>query len=221
MSFPRTKLSGRYAKKYGMPQSKKLAALTRKVARLSNPSEKHYKDVSNAGYVLDGTGSVTLLNTVVQGVGDSQRVGKKWKMSNLEIIGSMTNGSTAVRNDIRWAIVFDKRPTGSLPTIGDVYTGIGPQYFTNKANEDRFTILYEHQRVLAGNLTAGNLFTGIQNVNKKVSINRNVVNKEAGTGAIGDIEQGALYLLTMGDVAAGTAAASLNAAFRLNYIDIN
>ena len=42
-----------------------------------------------------------------------------------------------------------------------------------------------------------------------------VVYKAAGTGAIGDIEEGALYLVTVGQVAAGTAAAAMRVAFRL------
>ena len=45
--------------------------------------------------------------------------------------------------------------------------------------------------------------------------NRPVTFKAAGTGAIGDIEEGALYLVTVGNTAAGTAAAALAASFRM------
>ena len=47
-----------------------------------------------------------------------------------------------------------------------------------------------------------------------------VVYKAAGTGAIGDIEEGALYLVTVGQVAAGTAAAAMRVAFRLRFLDV-
>ena len=47
-----------------------------------------------------------------------------------------------------------------------------------------------------------------------------VVYKAAGTGAIGDIEEGALYLVTIGQVAAGTAAAAARLAFRLRFLDV-
>ena len=45
------------------------------------------------------------------------------------------------------------------------------------------------------------------------------VYKAAGTGAIGDIEEGALYLATIGVSAPGTAAASLQGGFRLRFLD--
>lgn len=183
--------------------------------------EQGYLTVANAGYGLDTTGSVTLLNTVAQGVGISQRVGKKFRMNRLEIIGNMQNGTTATLTDSRWAIVYDKRPTGTLPAVTDIYDGIGPQYFRKEDNAGRFTILKESQQVLTGNATAGNSQNFARNVNSSISLgNKLVVNKSAGTGAIGDIEQGALYLVTMGDQAAGTAAASLGAAFRLRFTDI-
>ena len=46
-----------------------------------------------------------------------------------------------------------------------------------------------------------------------------VVYKAAGTGAIGDIEEGA-STVTVGQVAAGTAAAAMRVAFRLRFLDV-
>jgi hypothetical protein len=47
-----------------------------------------------------------------------------------------------------------------------------------------------------------------------------VVYKAATTGAINDIEEGALYLVTVGNIAAGTAAANTSSAFRLRFKDV-
>ena len=44
---------------------------------LAASKETGYIDVAAADYVLDTTGSVTLLNTVAQGAAVTQRVGKK------------------------------------------------------------------------------------------------------------------------------------------------
>ena len=44
--------------------------------------------------------------------------------------------------------------------------------------------------------------------------------KAAGTGAIGDIEQGALYLITVGDNAAGNTDSDAILAFRTRFLDV-
>ena len=43
--------------------------------------------------------------------------------------------------------------------------------------------------------------------------------KSAGTGAINDIDEGALYIVTVGGNAAGTSAGIANIAFRLRFYD--
>lgn len=44
--------------------------------------------------------------------------------------------------------------------------------------------------------------------------------KAAGTGAIADIEEGAIYLVTVGMNAAGNTAAQANLAFRTRFYDV-
>ena len=84
---------------------------------LAASKETGYIDVAAADYVLDTTGSVTLLNTVAQGAAVTQRVGKKIVMKGLQCRGNLQNGSTANSNDVAFMIVYDKRPTGALPTV--------------------------------------------------------------------------------------------------------
>ena len=81
---------------------------------LAASKETGYIDVAAADYVLDTTGSVTLLNTVAQGAAVTQRVGKKIVMKGLQCRGNLQNGSTANSNDVAFMIVYDKRPTGAL-----------------------------------------------------------------------------------------------------------
>ena len=47
-----------------------------------------------------------------------------------------------------------------------------------------------------------------------------VVYKAAATGAIGDIEQGALYCITVGNNTAGTGGATGFMGFRLRFLDV-
>lgn len=191
--------------------------------------ETGYVDLAVANYALDTTGSVTLLNTVAQGAALTQRVGKKIVMKGLLCRGRFENNSQALLNDCAMIIVYDKRPTGALPAVTDILVTANAQAMNNDANSGRFKILKREDFILIGNYTQaappvsnGNISDCLAKdadfwLNLK---NLPVVYKAAGTGAIGDIEEGALYLVTVGINAAGTAAAAMNAGFRLRFLDV-
>lgn len=185
--------------------------------------EKGYVDVALAGYALDTTGSVTLLNTVAQGAAVTQRVGKKIVMKGLQCRGISQTGATATIADCAYCIVYDKRPTGALPTVTDILVSASSTAMNNDANAGRFSILKREDFVLMGNSAAAANQTDCMARGEDWWLDlksREVVYKAAGTGAIGDIEQGALYLLTIGNVAAGTAAATAFLGFRLRFLDV-
>jgi len=199
--------------------SRTKSALTRLVAA---SKETGYVDLALAGYPLDTTGSVTLLNTVAQGVAVTQRVGKKILMKGLQVRGLSQNGSTATINDCAYMIVYDKRPTGALPTITDILVSISSFSMNNDNNSGRFSILKREDFVLLGNSAAAANQTDLMAKSEDWWLDlkkREVVYKAAATGAIGDIEQGALYLVTVGNTAAGTAAATAFMSFRLRFFD--
>jgi len=183
--------------------------------------ENNYVDLARAQYQCDTTGSVTLLNTVAQGTSVNQRVGKKWVMKSLQMRGFVQNGSTAVSNWASYMIVYDKKPTGSLPAVTDILVTANSQAFNNDNNTDRFRIVRRWDNYLAGSTLAASAGgdTGAE-ADAYVKLNLPVVNKAAGTGAIADIEEGALYLVTVGNTAAGTAAASLDTGFRIRFRDM-
>lgn len=191
--------------------------------------ETGYVDTATASYELSTTGSVTLLNTVAQGASVNQRVGKKIVMKGLQCRGILVNRSTALLNDVAYMIVYDKRPTGALPLITDILNAIDPKAMNNDANAGRFRILKRHDDVLIGNssqtvppVSDGNLTEATQkNADFYLDLKGlGVTYKAAGTGAIGDIEEGALYLITVGSSATGTTAANLSCGFRLRFVDV-
>lgn len=186
-------------------------------------NEMGYVDVASTSYALDTTGTVTLLNVVAQGAGVSQRVGKKILLRSLQFRGNMQNGSTAAANDVAFMIVYDKRPTGSLPTITDILALATPTAMNNDSNAGRFSILKRVDEVLVGNIAAAANYTeaAVKGSDWYLDLkNRQTVYKAAATGAIGDIEEGALYLVTIGGTAAGTTAASLFGTFRMRFNDV-
>lgn len=182
--------------------------------------ELGYADVALAAYDLDTTGDIVLLNTVAQGAAITQRVGKKINMKSLQIRGSSVGNSAAALNDCAYLIVYDRRPTGSLPNITDILVTANSRSFNNTQNEGRFKIVYRKDFCLVGNPTT---YTDSTIMNADDFINLRglpVTYKAAGTGAIGDIEEGALYLVTVGATAAGTSAAAASLGFRLRFWDV-
>lgn len=186
-------------------------------------NEMGFVDLAAVNYPMDTTGSVTLLNTVAQGAAVTQRVGKKIVMKGLQCRGNMFNNSTGLWNDAAFMVVYDKRPTGALPTVTDILVSASSNSMNNDANAGRFSILKRHDCVLLGNTTAAANLTDLSVVDSTWWLDlksKPVTYKAAGTGAIGDIEEGALYLVTIGSNVAGTTAATAQLAFRLRFIDV-
>jgi len=189
-------------------------------ARVRRPLESNYVDLASASYACDTTGSLTLMATIPQGASVNQRIGKQANYKSALIRGSLTAGTTGTTADTTWMVVYDKRPTGALPLITAILTSISPRAFMNDDNTGRFEVVRRSDQVIIGNSTTPT--TGGEQINIDVYIplkGRPVTFESAGTGAIGDIDMGALYFVTFGDRAAGTAAPSLNAAFRVRYSD--
>lgn len=185
--------------------------------------ENNYVDLAQAAYANDTTGSITLLNTVAQGASVNQRVGKKWKMKSIQVKGFWNAGTTGTFAQADNLLVYDKKPTGSLPAITDVLVTANSNSFNNDNNADRFTIVRRWHTVFQGGSTlATNPVTegSAQDFDYFVPLGKPVVNKAAGTGAIADIETGALYFISVGNVAAGTAAATTSAGFRIRFQDM-
>jgi len=182
--------------------------------------ETGYVDLAVATYAMDTTGTVTLLGTISQGAAVTQRVGKRIVWKSVQCRGNIINSSTATTNDVAYMIVYDKRPTGSLPTITDILVSASTFSMNNDNNSGRFSILKRVDEQLVGPSTGLNPFCAkIADFYLKIK-DLPCVYKSAATGGIGDIEQGALYLVTVGEVAAGTAAASGRFAFRVRFRDI-
>lgn len=188
--------------------------------------ETGFVDLAVAGYNEDTTGSIALIATVAQGASVNQRVGKKIVLKSLQMHGFQQNGSTAFINDAAILIVYDKRPTGSLPSVTDILVSANSNAFNNDANSGRFRIIKRIDNTLIGPITASvatSQLTECSAVNTDAFVKLKglpVVYKAAGTGAIGDIEEGALYVVTVGNVAAGTAAATAFLSFRTRFIDV-
>lgn len=191
----------------------------RQIRRIT-PQEVNYVDLGQANYGFNTTGTITLLATIAQGASVNQRIGKRAYYKSLLIRGWIQNLSAAIYNDVTILIIYDKRPTGALPLITDILTAATPTAFMNDNNTGRFEVIRRFDYMLIGNTGTPSTGQEVKSIDEYIKLNRRPITFEsAGTGAIGDIDSGALYMVTLGITAAGTAAATSTLNFRVRFTE--
>jgi len=173
-------------------------------------------DMSSVGSTLklDTTGSIKLLNDIVAGVTNIDRIGNKIWLKSLQIRGMAYINTTANNVDCFFAIVYDKKPRGALPAISDIFYGpvVGtaiPHRLNNPDNEARFEILKREDFILTK--TSDPAIT----VQFYLKIERPSVYKTDNNGR--NFEEGALYIVTGGDYPPGTSSATLQVNSRVRF----
>lgn len=202
-----------------------MAPTMRYVTRLNRRSvaskDTGYVDLAAANYNCDTTGSIALIATIAQGASVNQRVGKKIVLKSLQCRGHIRAGTTGTFSEAAILIVYDRRPQGSLPAITDILNTANSRSFNNDANSGRFQILKRIDTVLTGNSVTPATGNEIKNCDFYLDLKKRPVEfMAAGTGAIGDISEGALYVVSVGTDVAGTTAPFAPLGFRTRFIDV-
>jgi Geminivirus coat protein/nuclear export factor BR1 family. len=175
--------------------------------------ETGFLDSILEGVPFNTTGLVQQLNMIPQGNTVNTRVGKKILLKSVQIRGSVDVPVVGIANPAfhkcSFLIVYDRRPVGTLPVMTDFFTSSTSTAMNNDANSGRFQILKRHDFMInISNATAGQeqfLDTSSCTVDEFISLKGlQTVYKAAGTGAPNDTEQGALYLVTIGNQSATT-----------------
>lgn len=179
-------------------------------------------DTAAATYQVNTTGSITHLSIVPQGQTVNTREGKAFRCKSVRVRGTIQSDTTTVISMYHGALVWDYQPNKALPAITDIYDSVDPRAFPKKENAQRFKIIKEYRNVIIGNATTpgSGKESFIIDDFVKLPIDCNVLLTAADTtGVIGDTIQGALYWVTTGNIAAGTADGNFFLGFRLNFTD--
>lgn len=185
--------------------------------------------------------NVFLLNGVQEGAGFYNRIGRKIVMKSLEMTGFLgpSGNATTGPDYIRWAIVYDRQPSGaalpSYDTIFKDYDQNSTAYVTNMSNinpdnRERFIVLRDFQSQMpvqtAVGTNPGAMAVSILDNKKnllKEFIKLRDLETHYGVNAIplviASITTGSLLLVTQGEETLGTQGWSLHAKFRLRYTD--
>jgi len=142
------------AKKKGRPKNK-VTKLAQDVAMLKkeliSDVEKKNLYISFAASVVDSNGLMSgVVNSVTQGDGVEERIGRAIKCSGIDFRYHLTANSAVTAAALRVIVIIDK--TNSITTAADLlYAGAGftlgtsraPMSFYNRNNRETFTILYD------------------------------------------------------------------------------
>lgn len=203
------------------PKQMDFEMAVKKAVMKEKSKNANYVDLANAGYAGDTTGSITLIATIAQGVSVNQRLGKKAAYKSLQIRGNVTAKTTTTSSRVCWMVIYDRKPTNALPAITDVLVNSNQAAFLNDVNSDRFQVVRRMDYQVIGNSTTPSTGCEAFMVNEYIDLKKRLVEfNAAATGAIGDIAKGALYFITVGGTAAGTAAVDVSVGFRTRFIEI-
>jgi len=191
---------------------------TRYVKRASS-QEVNYVDLAAVNYNADTTGSIRLVSIIAQGASVNQRIGKRAMYKSFLIRGLLRSGTTTTISDAGLMLVYDKRPTGALPLITDILTTISTQAFMNDNNTGRFQVIRRWDKTLIGNSTTPTTGQEACSFDEYVKFKAPITFESAGTGAIGDIDMGAVYLLSFGNQLAGNNAGIFDLTVRTRFTE--
>lgn len=186
---------------------------------------------------------ITLLNGIAQGTDQNQRVGKRVRIRNIGIRGTVEGNqdSTGVCDPGLCLIllIYDRQSVTGTPTAADILqygVGDGPapgtshpsSTFLNMANAERFVVLRRWMKVLGpwekDNGQLGYCDKGAMEIDWNLDVDLEVIWSGAGTG-VNQIKKGALYLCCTGDVAVRSISIPLNNDYkfvfhaRIRYVD--
>ena len=188
--------------------------------------EWKYVDNSNAKDI-NSTPSFTLLNGIASGVGASQRVGQKVAVRSLEIRAqAWVTATTGVTNMCRAIIVQDRQANaeviGSITDVLQANNSMSPRSLPNRK---RFKILWDKFFLVGGVLNGAGTGSNIpeQKLFKSyIKFKRPIFTDfNAGEDAlIGSITSNAIYLVLLGNIAAGATDANLTYYIRVRYTDM-
>lgn len=193
--------------------------------RPSNAPELKFLDNVN-GWAFDATGEVPVsaqLLTVVQGTGESQRIGRKIRVKSVQgkyNLNFVPGAATAAATTVFWWLVWDKQANGAAAAVTDVFTtaatSIAPR---NLVNSDRFVILKRFKVKLcaqAGVSAAYNKDVRSVEFYKKCDI---PIEYSSTTGAIAEIKSNNLFFIAVSDNESDDTA-NLIGVTRIRYTDV-
>lgn len=200
-----------------------------------NRTERKVNDINTATYNISTTGSITLLCNPTLGSDFNNRIGRKIVLKSAYIRGRVVteaSQSAVLTNNncfqARFILFSDLQPNGAAPAVTDLLIEALPSSQLNLNNRDRFKIYCDKEFLFDPwmfSTTATQTYSSASrqgyNFKKYKKINLESIYNATNGGTIADIQSGALYMMWIGNTAAG-AGSDGNAILstRVRYADL-
>lgn len=192
----------------------KVAKLSNDVSKLKKAFHEEYKAIVNSGNATASAGgSLILLNGCALGTDIDDRIGRLFTNRSLASKFFIENDDTSAGAMARVLYFIDKSPDGTAPAVTDLLRSADIRAHRNLDNRKRFIILSDSVYLVDD---ASNHYK-YDNYYRKLNLGT-VCN--AGTaGTIADINEGALYLLVLGETQNATNYPTIYYSTVVRYTD--
>lgn len=223
------------------------AGFKSRVPAMLTSSREEVKTVDytlNPGFLT--TGIFLYVNQVQEGSGFWQRIGRKISIVSIQMKGcikpSNLNAAAIPSQTLRYMLIYDRAPTGALPTLADVLqdtsaagaNSTATESGINMDNKFRFAVLRDRIHIAPALGANGGTPAAVQGLqvdstsDTKYSFNCSEFIRMGGAvtqynGSVGDVTQcktGAVYIMVVSSTDANANPAwGLYARLRIRYVD--
>jgi hypothetical protein len=162
----------------------------------------------------DTTGAIALANGIVPGFDIAGRLGRLVTIKSILVdIEDFATAATGIDQYHRTLLVYDRQTNGAALAVTDVLSSVNVLAPYNFGNLARFVILYDQAHYLNAVSEPGS------GLHYRIRVRRplDVVFNAGTAGTVADIQSGSLYLIAIGNVAAGVAAGAIVSQFTIKF----
>lgn len=207
---------GRRGQRYGKMITPYRGVTRRRAPLYKNVEFKSFDVTGALSMVLDTTGQVDVLNTMVQGNDINNRIGRQVNIRSIEMRAvAQATAATGTRQECLTMLVWDKDPDGVSATIASILNSANVNSARNLTNRDRFIVLKRWNYVIYPDTIVNNSHTLKYYKRHNLKTTYNAGN----AGTIADIQKGALLMVTLGQNVAGVTAGAMTYQCRIRYLD--
>lgn len=174
---------------------------------------------STIGIGMDTGCNSVLLNGLFIGPSVYNRIGLRTIVKSIQLSLDAKVNSSGVDQNVRVIVYSKVHNQGALESGAQAYSKIyataTPLAVRNLSNMKDYRVLYDNKFDLGAITKTSSQRTIKKYIKCNILVDYNI----GGTGTATDIDQNALYLLCIGDEAAGTSASALVGYVRVRYID--
>lgn len=194
----------------------------------------------NPQLMINIQGSIQNLACIQQGTGVSQRIGNKIALKSLRIrlaLSAIDNHEYDIISEARLMVVYDRQPNGVYPTMGNMLqlikqdgtTAFGTEVSNiNVSQLDRYVVLMDKILSLppqTTGLTNANMVGVTQQstfiIDEFIKLKRLETCFQSSNNpiTIGDVQTGALYIVSLGNLAKDSEPYGWSGEMRLRFYD--